>query len=121
MNAIHIFMKHQLDVFDRVLLVNMVLPKEGSYIKMRKIESFKNELQLSVDEIRIWGVEDRPGGGLVLGVGVTLESTVRDFEIDLDMTKIIKESLMDMDKREKLPKECVDLYEEFVVNADKVA
>lgn len=98
----------ELSVLERVLLLNS-LPSEGDLTTIRLIREFREELSFSEEEHALLNfVQD--GQQLKWdGKGIS-----KDIEITAPVVKLVRATLMQLEKQEKLNVGHISLYEKFV-------
>ncbi len=99
-----------LGVYERIVLDN-VLPREGSYLTMVLVDALKKCLRLTPAEVAEWEVKELQGGRLAWN-----SSKAKEVEIEVGeaVTKIVKSALANLDKAGKVTTEQLSLYEKFM-------
>lgn len=100
----------QLTVMERLLILNMCLPREGDIATMRIVRDLNGKMGLTEDEHKKWDVKSE-GGQIVWDNNIPQEA-----EIEMgDMAKaIIAEQLMALDKSGKITQDHLSLCDKFI-------
>lgn len=98
-----------LEVRDRILLGN-ILPAEGDVRTMKTIQTLRNDLLFSEDEVKKFKIKTDDNR-------VTWDATV-DSEVEIQVgelaTEVIVAALKKLDESEKVTVELLPLYEKFI-------
>lgn len=101
----------KLSVADRLLLLN-ILPKEGSLTTIKLMRELREELSFSEEENKKLGFKQE--GDMVLwNFEADLEKEIKISDILKD---VIKKTLKELDKSEKLTEAHLGLWDMFVEN-----
>ena len=105
----------KLSVAERGLLTGL-LPKEGNFDTLKVLHELKMNLGFSDEERQeiIFENYEIPTGGM----GTRWQNNiVADIPITKSGMRIIEDTLIDLDKKKKLPDEAFTLYEKFIEDA----
>lgn len=104
-----------LAIQERVMLDN-VLPKEGTYLTMILVEELRKCLRLTPSEIADWEVEEvTDESGRKTGAIRWNGSKVEEIDVDINeaATKIVRDALLALSKAEKVTIELLSLCRKF--------
>lgn len=100
----------ELTVKDR-LLITAILPKEDNAVTLRIIRGLKEKLAFTPEEHEFLQIREEAGG-------TRWSDEYADYATEIEITDleepIIKRSLKQLDREQKLPMIALDLYERFV-------
>ncbi len=102
----------ELTIIERLALLP-ILPGEGSFITLKLLRQFKEELSFSEQEHKTLNL--RVEDGLTRWNIKKQEDGIKEIKIGEVMKNIVKDTLQKLDKQEKLQEIHMSLYEKFVV------
>lgn len=103
-----------LSVHERLVLINLILPKEGNFLTLEIVAAAKTAMSLTEKEIKDWEVTHPADGGIKWNDEKAVEVK---FSIGDALLKIISEVLTALDNQKKLTAECMSLYKKFMLPA----
>lgn len=102
----------ELTVIERLALLP-ILPSEGSFITLKLLRQFREELSFSEREHKTLNL--RTENGLTYWNIKKQEEGIKEIKVGEVMKNIVKDTLQKLDKQEKLQEIHMSLYEKFVV------
>ena len=102
----------KLDVGERGRLVSL-LPREGSFDTLRIMHELRMHLSFTEEERQETGFSTYTSPDGLEGTRWS-NNIVKDVPIPKSAMSIIEKTLLDLNKREKLPAEALSLYEKFI-------
>lgn len=103
-------MDAKLTLSDRLILLD-ILPQTGTYITMKILREFKEQLSFSEEELKNYEIKLEEDGKVSWNPIHMTET--KDFSIGDTMHSIIKTAFKKLDDEEKLRAEHLELYEMF--------
>ncbi len=98
-----------LSVAERLGILS-ILPVRGDYITLKVLNQLRMNLSFTEDELKDWGiVEDKENKRVSWN-----SDEVTDIPIGEVATGLIAKSFKELDKRQELPVNLLDLYEKFI-------
>lgn len=104
----------QLNILDRLTLLNILAPVEGNVVTLRVVRDLQRELSFTDDEVRDFQIVQEGSQ-----VRWTAESTdAREFEFNDTARKLIRDALQKISDEGKLTLQSLDLAEKFLEGED---
>lgn len=104
--------KITLKVADRLNLILGVLPQQGNYFEVKKINEIKEKIEITEEDQKKCKMKELEKGGIAI-------EKENDFEVEYEFSeeefKVIKEALEQKDREKKLTLEMENLYRKFVL------
>jgi hypothetical protein len=107
-------MKVNLTILERVVIMN-ILPQMGNVQSARAIRNTKTILKITDEEKKVVEAKLTPQGTLQGEIG----DPEKTFELPHSSTKVIKDTLTDLDKKSQLSIDAVAVYDKFFPSSDK--
>ena len=100
----------KLSVLERLLVLNL-LPEKGSFTNLKLMRTAREALSFTEEEHKLLNFQETDGKTRWQD-GVVAEKDIKLGEI---VTEIIKKSLKELDQKEELLPQQVELYEKFMI------
>lgn len=101
-----------LSVQERLILGNLVLPKQGNFLTMELVQAFKSELSFDEEELSEFEVRETGEGVIAWNQDKAVE---REFEIGDALRKITVDELQGLDDNKKLTPSHMSLFRKFML------
>lgn len=101
-----------LNIKERIIILSL-LPKEGSFLNLKLVREIKEDLSFSVEEHSLYKITMNSEGMITW---IDPENYEKEYLFNEPITDLIKQSLIRLDKEEKLEEDKhLSLYEKFVM------
>lgn len=101
----------ELNVVDRLMLLN-VLPKEGNITTLKIVRKLREDLSFSEEEHKVLNIENKDG----MTLWNPEPNVKKEIEIGEKATDVIVDALKDLNSKNKLQEDHLNLWDIFVEN-----
>jgi hypothetical protein len=106
--------KEDFNVFERLFLLNGVLPQHGSFTTVKIVSRLKEELSFSESEHDRYEINNTPDGRLSLTKDDSLLKETKSIPLGKRARQVIIDGLKELDRKKALTAGHIILYERFV-------
>ena len=106
--------KEGFNVYERLFLLNGVLPPVGNFTTIKIIQQLKNELSFSEEEHDRYEIKIIPSGGVTVTKDEAKLKEAKLIHIGKRARDVIVNGLKEMDRKKQLSPGHIILYERFV-------